>query len=100
MKASIYELGPGKFRIVYDAPPGPDGRRRQKTLTISGSKKEAQKKRVEILHRLQTGDYVDPARTTVAEFLEQWLRDDASANCSRKTHQEYADKIRLYVVPH
>jgi len=100
MKASIYELGPGKFRIVYDAPPGPDGRRRQKTLTISGSKKEAQKKRVEILHRLQTGDYVDPARTTVAEFLEQWLRDHASANCSRKTHQEYADKIRLYVVPH
>ena len=33
MRAAIYEAGAGKWRIVYDAPPGPDGRRRQKSVS-------------------------------------------------------------------
>ncbi len=100
MRAAIYEAGAGKWRIVYDAPPGPDGRRRQKSVTVRGTKKDAQRKRTEILHQLQTGSYVDPARTTVREYLERWLQDHVAVNCGAKTHREYARSLRNHVVPH
>ena len=99
MKGHIRERGPGKWVINYDSPPGPDGRRRQKSLTINGSKKDAQRKLTEILHQLQTGTYVGASRTTVTDYLQQWLRDHASVNCSPKTHLEYANKVRDYVLP-
>ncbi len=99
MRAAIYEAGAGKWRIVYDAPPGPDGRRKQKSVTVRGTKKDAQRKRTEILHQLQTGSYVDPARTTVREYLERWLQEYVVPNLAAKTAQEYARMIRKYVIP-
>lgn len=99
MKGSISETAPGKWRITYDAPPAPDGRRRQKTTIVRGTKKDAQRRLTELLHQIQTGTYVDSTRLTVKQYLEQWLLDHASVNCTPKTHLEYSNKVRDYVLP-
>jgi hypothetical protein len=38
MKGSISRVGPDRWRLVYDLPPGGDGRRRQRKRVITGTK--------------------------------------------------------------
>lgn len=99
MTGHIRERGPGKWALVYDAPPGPDGRRRQKTKIVHGTKKEAQKALREIHQQIDNGCYVEPDRISLADYLDRWLKEYVQPNLSAKTAQEYAQKIRSYVVP-
>jgi Phage integrase, N-terminal SAM-like domain len=43
---------------------------------------------------------IEPAKTTVVEFLDRWERDWAIANVSPKTAERYSELIRKHIVPH
>ncbi len=75
------------------------GRRRQKFVTVRGTKAEADKCLREMLHRLETGSYVDPAKETVAGYLRRWLTDYAATNTAPKTLEGYNGIVRRYVAP-
>jgi integrase len=42
--------------------------------------------------------YLEPAKTTVAEFLERWL-ESTKANVAPRTHERYAEIVRRNIVP-
>jgi hypothetical protein len=44
------------------------------------------------------GTYLEPSKTTFAEFLERWL-DHAKAQVSPRTHERYCQIIRKNIVP-
>ena len=62
------------------------GRKRQKWVSGFRTKRDAEAALTEVLGRVQTGQFADPGRTTVAEFLEHWLDSAApSVRPSRAT---------------
>lgn len=87
------------WTIQWDDPRGPDGKRRQRSKVIYGTRKEAEEALALIEHQIRTGEYVEPSRMTLAALLERWLKDSASSRVSPKTFQEYERMIRNHIVP-
>ena len=76
------------------------GKRQRRFHSFKGTKREAQAELTRLLASAAAGSYVDPSKTSVAEFLDQWLNDWASTNVSPKTFERYQQIVRLNVVPH
>lgn len=76
-----------------------NGRRARKTVAVRGVKRDAQRKLSEILHALDAGSYVEPSRTTVGEYLDQWLRDYARTHVAPRTYQRYEEIVQLHLKP-
>ncbi|MDR7415798.1 MAG: site-specific integrase [Armatimonadota bacterium] len=69
------------------------------TRTVRGDRKTAERELAKLLHEVHTGGYVDPARITVKEFLEKFLRDYVASSVSPRTGERYREIIRDYIVP-
>ena len=75
------------------------GKRLRHFETIKGAKKDAQRRLHELLLSLEQGTYVKPSRLTVAQFLEEWLRDYVKLNCSPRTKASYEMIVRCHLTP-
>lgn len=77
-----------RYRFVVDTGTDPaTGKRRQLTKTYDG-KREAERELVRILAEVHRGSYAGPSKVTVAEYLEEWLRN-VSADLSPNTISAY-----------
>ena len=47
---------------------------------------------------MQGGTYLEPSKTTVAQFLERWL-DHVKSQVSPRTHERYCEIVRKNIVP-
>lgn len=61
-----------RWRFRIDLEPGPDGKRRQRTLTFR-SEAEAVKAQSQARADVHRGVYLEPSLVTLAEWLEHWL---------------------------
>jgi len=75
------------------------GKYRKKWHTVYGTKKEAERELARLLHQVHSGEYVEPAKTTVREFLERCLRDCIRPAASASTYTTYEIVMRRYLVP-
>ncbi|MBN2462361.1 MAG: site-specific integrase [Dehalococcoidia bacterium] len=75
------------------------GKRKQQWISVKGTKKEAEKRLGELLHQLDTGTFMKPGKTTLAEFLERWLKDYAWPNLAPRTAEGYEHIIRRHLIP-
>jgi integrase len=67
---------------------------------VEGTKKDAERKRTEMLRSLDMGSYVEPARETVREYLEHWLRDYVETHIDKpKTRRGYESIVRRHLIP-
>jgi hypothetical protein len=89
MKGHIRERSPGRWAIVIEQRNPETGRRKRKWHSFSGTKREAQVECARLVSAVRGGTYIEPSKTTVMEFLEQWLRD-VRTRVSQKTHERYA----------
>lgn len=81
---------------------GPDpatGRRRQKWHSGYRTKRDAERARVDLLSKLDRGEYVEPTHQTFAEFLEEWLRA-IEPTVRPSTFDSYARNVRNHVIAH
>ncbi len=99
MKGHIRNRGKNSWAIVLDLDRSPEGRRRQKWHAVRGTKRDAERELARLLHELNTGAYVEPARMTVGEYLERWLADYAKNNVAAKTFERYAEIVRIHLKP-
>jgi len=100
MRGHIVKRGKDSYSIVLNL--GQDsvtGKRKQQWISVKGTKKEAEKRRTELLHQLDTGTFVKPGKVTIAEYLQQWLTDYAGLNCSPKTIESYRQLITSHLIP-
>lgn len=93
---NIRKRGKNTWTVQWDEPRGPDGKRRQRSKAIRGSKREAEEALASIELQIRTGMYVEPSKMTVAEYFEKWL---AQARVTPKTKQEYEGIIRNHIIP-
>ena len=99
MRGHIRRRGKASWAVILDLGRSADGRRRQKWHTVRGTKRDAQRELTRLLHELDTGAYVEPARMTVGDYLEKWLDDYAKSNVAGKTFERYADIVRGHIKP-
>ena len=97
MKGTIHQRAPGVFLIVIDHGRDARGKRIRKWSTFKGTKREAQAECARLVTELKTGNYVEPSKTTVAQYLELWLVD-IKTRVSRKTHERYGEICRNNIV--
>jgi len=100
MKGSIRQRSKGSWEIFYDMPADPvTGRRRQKSQTIKGTKRDAQRVLREILISLEQGSYVKPNKINLGDWLRQWLKDYVSMNTTERTQESYTSIVERHLIP-
>jgi integrase len=76
------------------------GKIKQQWVSIKGAKKDAEKRLSELLHQLDNGTFIVPSKTTLAEYLERWLKDYVWPNLSPETAEGYEHIIHRYIIPY
>ncbi len=99
MRGSVVKKGKQYYVKVELDPDPATGKRRQKWHSGFRTKKEAERARIDLLSRLDRGEYVEPTQLTVAEFFEEWLAA-IRPTVKQSTWNGYASKARNHVVPH
>ncbi|HHY38981.1 MAG TPA: site-specific integrase, partial [Clostridia bacterium] len=100
MKGSIRKTGKQSWEIRVDVGKDPStGKRRQKSISIRGTKKEAERKLAEIICQLESGSFVEPAKMTFGEYMERWLRDYVGMTVRETTRESYETLVRTHIVP-
>ncbi|MGU3417744.1 site-specific integrase [Methylobacterium sp. D54C] len=98
MKGHIRERSPGKWAIILDLRDPETGKRKRKWHTSAGTKREAQKECARLITAIGAGDYVEPAKETLAAFLDRWL-EDVRPRITPRSHERYAELARKSIVP-
>lgn len=98
MKGHIRERSPGKWAVILDLRDPETGKRKRKWHSFSGTKREAQKECARLITAIGGGDYVEPAKETVAQFLDRWL-DHIRSQVSPRSHERYTEIARKNLVP-
>jgi hypothetical protein len=88
----------GRWFVRYEAPPGPDGKRRQPRLGPFGTEAEAKEALADAVGDIRSGVHIDDRQTTLAAYLTRWLEGQQLAR-KRRTYESYADAVRLYWAP-
>ena len=99
MKGFIEKRGNSWRLSVYLGKDPVTGKERRVRKTVRGSEKDAQKALRDLLHSIDEGTFVEPAKMTVEQCLEQWL-ETHKANVEPTTHDWYALVCRKHIAPH
>ena len=100
MKGHVYKRSHDSWTIVYDLPADlVTGKRRQKSQTVKGTKREAERVLREVLLSLEQGVYVKANKITLGEWLRRWLSDYASMNVTERTLESYRSIVERHLIP-
>lgn len=100
MRGHIVKRSENSYSVVIRRGKDPNtGKYLQSWFTVKGTKKDAEKKKTELLTQLDNGIFIKPGKTSLAEFLERWLKDYAWANLSPRTAEGYEHITRRYLIP-
>ena len=101
MTGHVRRRGERSWEIKFDLGADPlTGKRRIRYVAFKGTKRAAEIELARLVSQNAAGEGVDPSKSTVAEFMDRWERDWATANVGAKTLERYRQLIRLYVKPH
>ena len=102
MKGHIRQRGKHSFELKFDAGRDPaTGKRKIQYASFKGTKREAQVKLAALITSVGAGSYVEPSKSTVAEFVrgrvDQW---QAAGDISARTAQRYRQLVENQIAPH
>ena len=100
MRGHIVKRGKNSYSIAISMGKDPvTGKYKQQWVSVKGSKKDAEKHLSEILHQLDTGSFMKPGKTTLAEYLRKWLKDYVWPNLAPRTAEGYEHIIHRHLIP-
>ncbi len=97
MRGSVIKRGRTWSYVLYLGR-DEDGKKRQKWVGGFRTRREAESAVTEALDRMRTGTWADAGRTTVSEYLEEWLAG-IRPTVREKTAASYAAAMRDWVIP-
>ena len=98
MKGHLRERSPGHWGIVLDVRAPETGKRRRKWHSFKGTKREAQIECSRLISEISGGAYIEPAKTTVGQFLDRWL-EHMKTQIAPRTHERYSELARKSIAP-
>ncbi len=100
MKGNITRRGKNSWRIKFDIEGAP-GKRETRFVTVRGAKREAQVEAAKLIAAASRGEYVEPSKITVAEFVrarvDQW---EAAGDITARTAKRYRQLVENQIAPH
>ncbi len=100
MRGHVVKRYKNSYTIVLNLGIDPTtGKRRQQWVSVKGTKKDAEKRLSELLNQLDNGTFMKPGKTTLAEYLERWLKDYAWPNLAPRTSEGYETIVRQHLIP-
>ncbi len=100
MRGHIVQRSKGTYSIKISLGKDPTtGKYKSQWFTVKGSKRDTEKRLSEILHQLDTGTFMKPGKTTVAEYLQRWLVDYGKPNLSPRSYERYESIVRVHLLP-
>lgn len=100
MKGHVRQRGAGNWYAVIDIRDPSTGGRKRKWLSLPGctGKRQAQIECAKKIAEINAGLYLEPSKTTLAQFFDRWL-DHIKPNVSANTHERYSDLAKKNIVP-
>ena len=101
MKGHVRERGTGNWYAVIDTRDPLTGARKRKWVSLPAAtgKRQAQIECARLIAEAQNGGLsLEPAKTTLSEYLERWL-EYAKPNVSPRSHERYAEIVRKNLGP-
>lgn len=101
MRGHVRRRGKNSWELKFDT--GIDaltGKRITRYHSFKGTKRKAQDELVRLMDAARRGDYIDPSKATLGEFLDRWERDWAAMNVSPKTLERYKELLSVHIRPH
>ena len=100
MKGHVRERGKGNWYAVLSVRDPQTGKRKVKWRSLPGckGKREAQHECARILTEMQSGGYIAPDKTTVAQFLERWL-NHIKTQVEPSTYERYFELCTNNIIP-
>ena len=99
MKGTIVKRG-SRYSVVVELHRDPvTGKRQRQWHSGYRTKRDAEAARVEILSRLQRGEYVAPSKLTVTDYLEDRWLPAKQATLAPSTHESYSRNVRVHILP-
>ena len=100
MRGHLVKRSRTSWSIVIPLGNDPEtGRRRQKWVSVRGTKKAADAELARLLAELDRGISPATGKVTVREYLETWLRDVVAQRNRPRTVQSYAAIVRHHLNP-
>jgi integrase len=101
MKGYLRKRGRGSWEITIDTGKDPStGKRRRHFESVSGSKRDAQRRLAELAVQIERGGYIKtPRDLTLSEYLRNWLHNYTEMNCAPKTIESYRALIECHIIP-
>lgn len=86
------------YQVLIDRRDPIDGTRKRLTVGSYRTKKEAEKAERDALTQRERGTLLDPAKTTVAELMEFWLKTKAG-EITGQSARDYEITVRKHIIP-
>jgi integrase len=102
MRGTIRKLKNRKtttWEVRVDLPLGADGRRRMKSVSVRGTKRDADMKLRTLLAGLDKDLSPESNKTTASGYFEWWLQSYVLPNVRERTSERYASDVRLHIGP-
>src|SRR4029453_8069647 len=100
MSGHIERRGKRSWRIKFDAGTHPaTGKRITRRVTVQGTRKDAERRLVELLAQRDTGQLVAANKISVGEFLRGWLAGPCRLNLSPSTRERYQLLVKNQIAP-
>jgi integrase len=93
------KAGETRWRVRWDLPPGPEGSRRQRSVSGFATKKQAAAHLREVLGQQDRGVVAVRATATVAELCEAWLELKAAQGKRPTSLDNWSVSLRTHVIP-
>jgi integrase len=95
-RGSIDTRGKNKdrHRIRIYLGKGPDGKKKYHTETVRGTRRQAEKRRTEILRNLDTGGFVERNEMNLKQYFEYWLNTGVRPYRAARTVETYEEATR------
>lgn len=88
------------WQIIIENGVDNKGIRKRIYKSVKGTKKEAQKVMTKMLNELNTGTYIEPTKTSVSEYLKEWMKTYIEPNLSPTTIVGYKANVYGHIIPH
>jgi len=100
MRGHIRKRGKGSYSVVVSLGRDPTtGKYKYQWTSVKGTKKDAEKRLSELLSQLDSGAFVRPSKTMLAEYLETWLSEYVWAELAPRTAEGYELIVRRHLIP-
>ena len=87
------------WEIRVDLPVGAGGKRCMKSVSVRGTKRDADMRLRALLSSLDKGLSPDSSKGTTSQFLDWWLQNYVLPKVRPRTSERYASDIRLHIAP-